>query len=136
MSKLDPRRGTVSLFRKPSPSRPARTNSPAPKQPNLEVDPLELAREIGKVIAQELKSIIQPIDPELLASRMNGQVKQIKGRPPISVNLDESIIDVGIVDSGELKTGSDSATLSDVEVVKDKSLQESKSKLRKLKRNK
>jgi len=123
--RLDPRTGTVILD---PPKRPS-----APKKRTVLARPVQddvvtrLVQEMKELIVEELTKITVPPVTSFAPPQTSPSHSQS------SVQIDESLIDVGIGQQEELIIGAGSATLKQ-EITEDSNLTESKNKLKTLKK--
>lgn len=97
---------------------------------------ISVAKEIGKAIVSELKQGIQVnnIVQEAHRGSYTPSINMSGTRPTTAeIRIDESLIDVGIGETDELKKGDGSADLAKVDTKKDTNFQRSKNKLKALK---
>jgi hypothetical protein len=124
--RLDPRRGIVSLVNK---NTPVVRSTRGPKQStavNIEQLVETAVSAVSKQLIVELRKllVLQHLPTSSSASR-------ILETPDIQ--LDESVIDVGLVPSPQLKKGQESANIATTQEEPDAKLSTSKRKLKKLK---
>lgn len=142
-NKVDPRTGKVIIGKGQRYISPVRHSSPVKKPDNIQqpiITPqqaelvnmdilLTLAKEIGKVIAKEIKTIqAAPVIVQQVSSATTN--KPTSG----TITIDEGIADVGIDNTDQLKKGDGSAKLAKAETKTDEDLKKSKNKLKALKK--
>jgi hypothetical protein len=89
-----------------------------------------MAREMGRVIAEEIKKVQQPI----IIKQSVGDNDAHHEKDVSVVEIDESLIDVGIGEVEAFVKGEDSAEIAKEEVRTDKKFSKSKDRLRALKK--
>lgn len=135
--KIDPRTGTIVPGKRER--KPLIESPPRKKKQEAPVDEaqwMKIAKMIGEQIVEALKTqpAVEPVhlpfmySPDDVKEDVNWSITT----PPIEI--DESVMDVGIEDIGEIKMGDGSATLAKKKVKSDKNLAKSKNKLAALKR--
>jgi len=142
MLKVDPRTGMIISGNRKTPRSPSSPIRKKTEQAIIQQAPtmdltaiMAMAVQIGKTIAAEMKDAQtqQILVREEVVSRLGGESATIHGRPAVSVEIDESIADVGIGKTEKLKKGELSATLAKEETKTDNSLSQSKRKLQAIK---
>jgi hypothetical protein len=135
--KLDIRKGIVVPGSRPKPIQHIDKNKePAKVAQQSSLSNQELlaaAQAIGEAIAQKI--IEAQLSAGQIAVTASSVTTPVQPLTPI-VEIDESIIDVGLGDIEELKTGEGSATLAKAETHQDDSMKSSLNRLRKLKKDK
>lgn len=144
--KLNPRTGVIELGRSARKPRVADT-PPRKKAKSVQPDPdiLAMVERIGRSIGRSIVEAIQKMpSPEVvhvpsawIPEDMKDQPETtltVSPVPPGMIYMDETIIDVGLGNTEDLKTGDGSASLAKEEEQEDCRLSNSKQKLQKLKR--
>ena len=135
--KIDPRKGIVTLGSSKNP-RPT-LNPPASKKKDSSdsMSAVELASLI-KLLTEDLKQALAEGLQEVSSQKQAPvYISAPEGSLPAAhqeINIDESIIDVGIGDLGELKKGTVSSNIDKSEEKIDKGISKSMDKLRRLKK--
>lgn len=144
--KINPRTGIIGVGvprpQRPPPSirsLPAHYSSiPASHPVTLDTEHLiSVAKEIGKAIVGELKKGIQVTGVVSEAHRAPYRpslTREVTESAITGIQIDESLIDVGIGKMDELKKGEGSANLTKADTKEDVNFQRSKNKLKALKR--
>lgn len=136
--KVDPRTGKI-VGGRPRPIRPPdHPIYPGSVQTQAVIDTealMLIAREMGKVIAEEMKSAgPQVIERQVAVGTYQGSASDFIKQS--TIEIDESVLDVGIGETDDLKVGDGSADLAKKEEKHDSSLQQAKNKLKSLKKGK
>ena len=141
---VNPRTGIIGLGN-PKPARPPSSTRSLPArypakrmEVGVDMDGLVMvAKEIGKAIVKEMRKGIQ-VTGVVSETRRSPQGPVLSKEEAISatarIGIDESLIDVGIGETDELKKGDGSANLAKNNAQQDAGFTKSKNKLKRLKR--
>lgn len=140
MNRVDPRTGRI-IQGQPGGRIQSTTYFPVKKKSLLQQIDMELlmkiAEKIGKTIAAELKELpVQQVSANTPTTQTRRSTRSNRPEFATAITIDESLIDVGLGDTGELQKGEGSASLKKGKAKQDKQLSASRNRLKALKRGK